>query len=161
MPAISSLLKKAGSGSKKIKLFFVLFLFFLVAIPIFLSTKRPTPNEQAATQIQSIIQSLSKKVDLPNGTPNVYTVSDVTKLKSEAFFAKAKNGDKVLIYASAKKAFLYRPSEDKLIEVAYYNPPEPTKAVAGTSTSITPTITSTPTPTITLTPIISSPSGAL
>lgn len=165
MPAVPHTFKKVVHSSKKSKFFFVCFLFLLIVIPVFLSTKRPSPTEQANTQIQTIVASLSKKVDLPSGIPNVYTVKDVTKLNGQEFFKNAKNGDKVLIYVSAKKAFLYRPSEDKLIEVAYYNPPEPTKAVAGASTSEAPSPTSietptrTPSPTKTILTPTASPSG--
>lgn len=149
MLSIKSFFSKFQGLSKRSKLLIIAFVLTLIAIPVILYAKRPTPSQQAAAQINTIVASLSKKVDLPSGTPSVYTVSDATKLKGEAFFAKAKNGDKVLVYVNAKKAFLYRPTEDKLIEVAYYNSPAPTEAVAGASTSVTPTPTPTLEPTAT------------
>lgn len=53
-------------------------------------------------------------------TPTIATVSDITKLQGQPFFAKAQNGDKVYVYSNAKKAILYRPSENKIIEETTY-----------------------------------------
>jgi hypothetical protein len=45
-------------------------------------------------------------------------ISDPEKLKGQAFFAKAKIGDNVLIYTASKKAYLYDPVANKILEVA-------------------------------------------
>lgn len=62
--------------------------------------------------------SLKAKVailmQLPNEKPTVATV-DITKVKGQAFFKDAKNGDKVLIFAAARKAVIYRESTNKII----------------------------------------------
>lgn len=69
------------------------------------------------TEADRIIKEVSSMVMTPSGeTPTVANVADVDKLKSQAFFTSAQNGDVVLIYASAKRAILYRPSEKKVIE---------------------------------------------
>ncbi|MBI5357887.1 hypothetical protein HZB74_03515 [Candidatus Saccharibacteria bacterium] len=61
-------------------------------------------------------------VEVPQGEePTIATVQDVSKLQNQAFFKNAQNGDKVLIYSQAKKAILYRPSTDKIIEVGPVN----------------------------------------
>jgi hypothetical protein len=53
-----------------------------------------------------------------NETPSLATVTNKEALsKTQLFFASAENGDKLLIYAKAMKAILYRPSTDKIIEV--------------------------------------------
>jgi hypothetical protein len=108
-------------------------------------------NSVAGTQaeISDLVVRVGKLIELPAGeTPTVATVSDKTKLAGQQFFARAENGDKVLVYAQGKKAFLYRPSQNKLIEVAFYNPPAANNVTPGASISPTTstTVTTTPTP---------------
>ena len=81
------------------------------------------PNQAAQQETESLINEMSKIIDLPkadikNGEPTLATVLDKGKLKDQPFFTNAENGDKVLIYTKAKKAFLYRPSTNKVINVA-------------------------------------------
>jgi hypothetical protein len=78
-------------------------------------------------------------MELPTGEePQLATVSDAAKLKTDQpFFANAENGDKVLIYQTAKKAILYRPTTNKIIEVG--------PVTLDNTTSTVPT----PTPTLT------------
>lgn len=80
------------------------------------------PKVAAQKQVSDLVAQVGKLAQLPSSeTPTVATVSDVTKLKGQAFFAAAINGDKVLIYTQAKRAVLYRPSENKVIEIAPLN----------------------------------------
>lgn len=95
--------------------------------------KLSNPTEAAKVETDSLVKKVNEIVELPKDeTPTVATVVDAGKLKSQAFFANAANNDKVLMYTKAKKAYLYRPSTDKLIEVAPINIDQPT-------TSTTPT----------------------
>jgi hypothetical protein len=74
---------------------------------------------QAASQTDAIIAEVGKLIELPQGeTPTVATVSDPSKLKDQSFFANAKTGDIVLLYTTAREAYLYDPVENKLVEVA-------------------------------------------
>jgi negative regulator of sigma E activity len=80
------------------------------------------PEVLAQQQTETLVDKVGRLVELPVGEkPTVATVSDVSKLSNQTFFANAKNGDKVLIYSTAKKAILYRPSTDKVINVAPLN----------------------------------------
>lgn len=80
------------------------------------------PTEAAKAETDKLIQQVSNLVELPqNETPTVATVADKDKLAAQPFFVNAQNGDKVLIYTQAKKAVLYRPSTNKVIEVAPVN----------------------------------------
>ena len=65
------------------------------------------------------------------------TVTDKEKLSGQLFFANAKNGDKVLVYEKAKKAFLYDPDADIVIEVG----PVLAATTSGTIAGATPTPT--------------------
>lgn len=80
------------------------------------------PQAAARAAVSQTVGQVSKLVDLPtNETPTLATVTDASKLKNQTFFAKTENGDKVLIYTQAKLAVLYRPSIDKVINIAPLN----------------------------------------
>src|ERR1035437_8671930 len=77
------------------------------------------PKASATAQAQDLVAKVSKLIVLPTTeTPTIATVSDVTKLAGQPFFANAQNGDKVLIFAQTKEAVLYRESINKIIQVA-------------------------------------------
>lgn len=83
------------------------------------SQKQQTTAEDEAKQLAG---DVAKLIDLPTDeTPTVATVTDAVKVADKPFFAKAHNGDKVLLYAKSGKAVLYRPSAKKLIEVSTLN----------------------------------------
>jgi len=85
-------------------------------------------NSPAAAQkreqevVAKLVSEVGKLMELPsNETPTVATVTDVNKLKAEAFFQNAKNGDKVLIYQNAKKVILYNPVAKKIVNVGPFS----------------------------------------
>ena len=75
-------------------------------------------NPSSENQAQTVIGEVGKLMILPQEQPSIATVSDVSQLPKLPFFANAKNGDKVLIYNAAGEAILYRPSINKIIDVA-------------------------------------------
>ena len=77
-------------------------------------------------EARELINKISKIVVLPIGESTIATVTNVETLTSQPFFANAQNGDKVLIYKNAKKAYLYRPSINKIIEIGPVDYPTPT-----------------------------------
>lgn len=81
-------------------------------------------NPQASTQreTEELVARVGKIILLPQGeTPTVATVFEPEKLKDQIFFTNAQKGDKVLIYNNAKKAILYNPQTNKIVEVAPVN----------------------------------------
>ena len=86
------------------------------------SDLKQDPNKVAQEEVTKLVAQVGKLIVLPEGeTPTVATVADPEKLKEQPFFAKAKRGDKVLIYAGAKKAILYDSVNNKIVEVAPIN----------------------------------------
>ncbi len=83
-----------------------------------LNTAKQNPQAQAQEDIQSLVEEVGKLILLPDEAPTVATVTDPTQLQGQPFFVNAKMGDKVLIYAAARKAVLYSPSEKRIVEVA-------------------------------------------
>lgn len=83
--------------------------------------KLSDPQQAATQEAERIKSEVSALIELPNETPTIATVVDVEKLRNQSFFANAQNGDRVLLFASAKKAVLYRPDTKKIIEVAPIN----------------------------------------
>jgi hypothetical protein len=81
------------------------------------------PQKSAQQELNDIVAAVGRLMILPaDETPTLATVSDPEKLKDQPFFANAKRGDKVLVYPISRKAILYSPSLNKIIEVAPVNP---------------------------------------
>lgn len=77
------------------------------------------PQKVAQAEVKSLLAQISKLMVLPdNEQPIVATVADPTKLKDQPFFANAKKGDKVLIFNASRKAVLFDPVGNKIVNVA-------------------------------------------
>lgn len=125
-------IKKIRKMSWRQRLLWVVILVLLIAGGYFAykynqektNNARLTSNPQAAAreEVRQLTEKVGKLIVIPQDeTPTLATVTDASKLKEQAFFAKAQNGDKVLIFTKAKRAILYRPSTQKIIEVAPVN----------------------------------------
>lgn len=80
------------------------------------------PTQAQKSELNSLIQKVGRHYALPDDDQvTLATVSDITKLAGQSFFAKAQNGDKVLIYPKSGLAILYRPSMDKIVNVGPVN----------------------------------------
>jgi len=87
-----------------------------------LESIKSDPKKIARLEAKELVKQVGQLVALPQGEdPTVATVTDVSKLKDQPFFANAQNGDKVLIYTQARKAYLYRPNINKVLEIAPVN----------------------------------------
>lgn len=99
---------------------------------------------QAEAEVKSLVAKVAGLMIVPTEElPQVATVNDAENLaKTQAFFAGVKNGDQVLIYLAAQKAIIYRPSENKIVNVGpvvaendkAQNPAQTTKTTPATST---------------------------
>lgn len=111
------------------KSFFLILLvlggFMLGSGSIYLYLKAQTVNSnQNPDQIDpsQIIKEVGQHIELPEGEqPSIAVVRDVKKLQDQEIFRKSKNGDILLIYVGAKRAYLYDPKAGKLVDVAPVN----------------------------------------
>ena len=110
------------------KLFFAVAALFILsaglAIYFFFEVRslRTNPQQVAEEEVQAIVARVGKLMVLPQDEiPTMATILDPAELVDQPFFASAQKGDKVLLYTNAKKAILYSPSQDKIIDVAPVN----------------------------------------
>jgi len=83
---------------------------------------KKNPTKIVDDENQDLINKVGRLMVLPTGeTPTVATVTDLAPLKDQPFFANAKVGYKVIIYTNAKRAILYDPVNDKIVETAPLN----------------------------------------
>lgn len=99
-----------------------------------LAKLKSDPREAARQETQSLVKKAGQLVVLPEGEdPTMATITDIEKLKNQPFFANAKNGDRVLIYTQAKKAYLYDSVANKILNVAPLNIGTPSATPASPS----------------------------
>jgi CHASE3 domain sensor protein len=79
---------------------------------------RDNPEAVGVAQTQDLVQRVERLIALPEDEePTIATVEDKSKLADQAFFADAENGDQLLIYTKSQRAIIYRPSENRIINV--------------------------------------------
>jgi hypothetical protein len=142
------IVEEAPSNKKSFrnKLLLILIMFFLIlgaiVAGIFVYQSKFKPENQARDeQNAQILENVRKIMVIPQGeTPTIATVTDKAKLSGQIFFKKAENGDKLLIFASLNEAILYRPSENKIVNVAPLttNPSEGIMPGESPNVSVTP-----------------------
>jgi hypothetical protein len=116
-------------ASANLPILALLILFVLGgAVGVYVVRQRPglfglsKGQAQLQQEVENLVKEVGKLIALPEDEdPTIATVTDVEAAKDQPFFAKAQNGDKVLIYTNARKAILYRPSENRIIEVGLVN----------------------------------------
>lgn len=89
------------------------------------------PEKFAELEAVSLARKVSRHMLLPNEVPLINTVKDVKKLQSEPFYARASEGDKVLVFST--RAILYNPVSDRIVEVGFIRKFTPTPVAEGTA----------------------------
>jgi hypothetical protein len=149
--------KRKIFSRKNLKLIILIIIAFIIVITpsvyfYIKYTQSQNLLQNKAGETTALIDKVSKLIVLPkNETPTIATVSDKTKLENQPFFTNAENGDRVLIYSLAKKAILYRPSKNIIIDVAPVNLGANTPVSQQTPTTTVPvskTPSSSPTPAV-------------
>lgn len=98
---------------------FSLLIFISILVAYLYSQVNKNPEVKAQKEVKILVSEVGKLIELPAGeTPTIATVLAEDKVNKELFFKNAEVGDKLLAYLKAKKAILYRPATNKIIEVA-------------------------------------------
>lgn len=123
-------IKPLNKRSKKQNSLLYLVIILLIALVVFFGFKyyesqiptNITISQTGEVDSNKIIEDVSKIFLLPiNEQPSVALIKDLNSLAPQPIFTNAQNGDVLLIYLNAKKAILYRPSENKVIDVGPVN----------------------------------------
>jgi hypothetical protein len=95
------------------------------------------PNVEAQKMIIELVGVLGKLIELPSDeTPTVATISEKDKLAGQVFFKNVENGDILFAYTNAMKAILYRPTTNKIVNVAPISIDQDQSIDAGTERGI-------------------------
>lgn len=142
------------AGKKKLFILVIVIIILLAGGLIWAITKYQKTNGGASlaaiatvSQQQStaeLLQKVGQHLDLPAGeTPQVYVIQDASQLVSQQpFWVGVTNGDVALIYMTARKAVVYSPTRDKIVNVGpIYLSDNPTNQAANISPSAKPAAT--------------------
>ena len=118
-------IKKPTRKKTTVLLLLIVFILLTLVLGIFLYTRYSgngfgflgTSEQKSVDDKDELIVKVGKLIRLPNETPDVATVTDVELLQDQSIFRNAQNGDRVLIYTESKRAIVYRPSENIIIDV--------------------------------------------
>jgi hypothetical protein len=127
----SEYIETKSKGNLGTKILLILFILVVVAlVASLLSRQRMSQKvtklstvtgqkEMAKKDIDQLVKKVSKLIVLPTGeTPTIATINDAMGLaKNQTFYKGSINGDKVLIYFKAQKAYIYSPSKNVLVNV--------------------------------------------
>jgi hypothetical protein len=110
-------------GANALMAAFVIIALLAVGVAFYfyrqLSQFKQNPQLVAQKESTAVVEKVGKLIELPKDeVPTIATVTDPARLKDQPFFANAKIDDKVLIYTNARKAILYSPATNKIVEVA-------------------------------------------
>lgn len=124
--AMDQPVKKGSTATKIVLPILIVLIVALGALTYYFYTQvenlKKNPQQLAEQEVANLVEQVGKLVVLPEGeTPTIATVTDPEKLRDQPFFANAKVGDRVLIYTNARKAILYDPVKNKILEIAPVN----------------------------------------
>ncbi len=129
--------KKPILAKSTIVLGFLLVIVSSIAVYFYYKSQHGL-EAASSKEVEDLTATIGQFVELPQDEkPTLATVADKEKLSDQAFFQKAENGDKVLIYSQSGKAILYRPSTKKIVDMTTLNADTSGKTSANNQTEQT------------------------
>lgn len=108
---------------KKVALFVsALLLVAGTVVAVFVRWRRPPTTGITKSEAQMLVATVGRLIALPTDEePTIATVTELAPLSNQPFFTHAKVGDRVLIYVKNRRAILYDPLKDKILEVGPFS----------------------------------------
>lgn len=119
---VNKAFEKAFKKPKRLLVGLVILGLGLGCVALYISYSRArnelnTVSQNARIVSTDLLTNVEMLAEVPEDEiPTVATITDVKKLEGQRFFERAENGDKLLIYQKSKRAILYRPSSNKIVE---------------------------------------------
>ena len=97
--------------SSRTKLFAAIGIGVLIAVII-------SANSSSNTAPDDVMARVSAHLITPDETPTIADIDDVDTLKAENdFYKDAQNGDKLIVFSEARRAVIYSPVRDVIVNV--------------------------------------------
>jgi hypothetical protein len=96
----------------------LLLVLVMVAVSaLFFVKYKRAANISPANQQQQLVKQLSQLIEMPPDQPIISTVLDKSKLSNPVLASRARNGDNLFIFPLSKRLILYRPSDNKVVDM--------------------------------------------
>ena len=110
-----------GSNIFQTAFFILLFAISLGLTGFFFYQYRISQQQLSQATVDNtefILKKVARLTLIPKDEkPSIASVSSKDQLPDQAFFRNAEIGDKLIVFTKSKKAILYRPSLDRIVEV--------------------------------------------
>lgn len=118
---------KPRARGLKISVFILLFLLLgaLAGGAYWFWAYQKAVSNNPVEERRQLVQVLGASVILPNEEPQIATVQDAKKLSNPLLASKAQDGDKLLVFNIAKRIYIYRPAQKKLVDILTIQTDEP------------------------------------
>lgn len=109
---------RVGRRNRRYRVLLFASAALVVGVLIAVVVVRQRAAQQGEAEMRAVRSKLSKLVLLPDAeTPTLATVQDTHQLTDPYLKKIAQNGDKILLYPVAKKAYVYRPGINRLVDI--------------------------------------------
>ena len=142
---MKNIIQKIKNKLTKKNIFRILLIVLIIGFAYYFMQYRKLtkdPKTLAKEKTAQAIKAVSALAIIPNDPNTVLAnVTDITKLKGQVFFNDAQNGDEIIIFPSAMRAVLYRPSVNKIINIGPLSSNSDTASTTQTPVNTTTTAT--------------------
>ncbi len=114
------------------------YLYYTTRTELMRLTQPSGQEELAKREVKAVVDKLGKLTILPEEEPVVATIVDSDFLATQsAFYQKAENGDKLVVYPQAQKAYIFSPGRNIIVNAGPLVLDQNEQPPQGTQTEVT------------------------